>query len=242
MSKLKNESKKKLVIKSVPKNIISLKNVNFSFNNHVLYDNLNINIKKGDFVAILGPNGTGKTTFVKLIAGLIKPTKGKIIVKEKLFYIPQKLDFEESFPITVFELLNLESSNINEISQVLNDLEIDSIKNKKFSSLSGGQKQRVLIAMSLLSKSSVLIFDETTAGMDVKSQINFFKLLKKLNEEKNITIVFVTHDIGTIPKYFKSVICIFDKNVCFDSAKNVFEITHKIFGKEYNQLIHNHIN
>jgi zinc transport system ATP-binding protein len=110
----------------------------------------------------------------------------------------------------------------------------------QFKNLSGGQQQRVMIALSLLSEPDILILDEPTVGIDSNTLDEFYKLLKKINKENGITILFVTHDTGMISNYFDKVVCIEGGKVFIDDAKNTHSIFHKMYGKNFHQLHHGH--
>jgi zinc transport system ATP-binding protein len=223
------------------KPIISVKNLAYSFNktNEVI-ENVSFTIYQKDLVAIIGHNGSGKTTLVKLILGLLKNKIGKIEVKGKLSYIPQKYNQDYNFPGKVKEILDLECCDCSLRDEILVKLDIENLVNKQFKILSGGQQQRVLIALSLLSNPDILILDEPIVGVDSKTQENFYSLLKKLNEERNLTILFITHDTGMISDYFNKIICVGDRKVYFDDAKNIHSLLHSTYGKTFHELHHNH--
>lgn len=223
-------------------NIIKIENLSYSYNGKDnIIENLNINIPKGELIAVVGPNGAGKSTLVKIIAGLLEPSKkAKVKVNGKIGYIPQKFNQDVNFPATVKELLNLECCKCNLRDDVTKSLDVKRLENKQFKELSGGQQQRVFIAVSLLSDPEILILDEPTVGIDTRTQEEFYKLLKKLNEERKITILFVTHDTGMISNYFTKVLCIFNKTACLDDAKNTNKVIQDTYGKNFHELNHHH--
>ena len=225
------------------KTIISVRNLTYSFNDleNVLED-VSFSINKGDLVAIIGSNGTGKSTLVKIISGLLRAKKSSVKVNGKLAYIPQNFNQDFNFPAKVKEILDLECCDCSLRTDVLKSLGISNFENRQFKNLSGGQAQRVIIALSLLSNPDILILDEPTVGVDTKTQEDFYKLLKKLNKEKNLTILFITHDTGIISSYFTKIICIHDKKVFVDDAKNIRSLLHSTYGGSFQELSHKHHN
>ena len=194
--------------------IIEVCNLNFE---NVL-TNISLEIFKADFVAILGPNGGGKTTFVKLLLNILKQNAGEIKfyedLKNKIGYIPQSATTVDTvFPATVDEIiktafsdkrfffgkLSLEEKNY--LDFLMQNFQIIDLKSKLFVELSGGQKQRVLIVRALANKPKLLILDEPDIGLDTVSQTKFIEKLNIINKENKTTIIFVTHHLGIIEKY-----------------------------------------
>ena len=196
------------------KKIIKVCNLNFE---NVL-TNISLEIFEGDFIAILGSNGGGKTTFIKLLLNILKQNSGEIKfyedLKNKIGYVPQNATTVDGvFPATVEEIIKtafvnkrsfFEKSYIEEksyINSLMENFEIINLKSKLFVELSGGQKQRVLIVRALANKPKLLILDEPDIGLDNLSQTKFIENLNKINKENKITIIFVTHHLGIIEKY-----------------------------------------
>ena len=196
------------------KKIIKVCNLNFE---NVL-TNISLEIFEGDFIAILGSNGGGKTTFIKLLLNILKQNSGEIKfyedLKNKIGYVPQNATTVDGvFPATVeeiiktafvnkrsfFEKISIEEKNY--INFLMENFEIINLKSKLFVELSGGQKQRVLIVRALANKPKLLILDEPDIGLDNLSQTKFIENLNKINKENKITIIFVTHHLGIIEKY-----------------------------------------
>ncbi len=194
--------------------IIEVCNLNFE---NVL-TNISLEIFKGDFIAILGPNGGGKTTFVKLLLNILKQNAGEIKfyedLKNKIGYIPQSATTVDTvFPATVDEIIRTAFSNKrfffgklsleekNYLDFLMQNFQIIDLKSKLFVELSGGQKQRVLIVRALANKPKLLILDEPDIGLDTISQTKFIEKLNIINKENKTTIIFVTHHLGIIEKY-----------------------------------------
>jgi zinc transport system ATP-binding protein len=218
--------------------IIEVKNISFSYTNPVL-ENISFTINQGDFVGILGPNGAGKTTFLKLLLGLLKPQKGVITIKGKpstnalahIGYVAQRsIITDDSFPATVYDVVHMgrlgahNSVSHEDIMHALDIVEMREFANEKISQLSGGQQQRALIARALVRKPKILILDEPTVGVDEKRQKSFFTLLKKINEQFGVTLLFVSHDHHGIQK-IASHILVLNKTVqYFGLAKNAGDL------------------
>lgn len=196
------------------KKIIEVSNLNFE---NVL-TNISLEIFEGDFVAILGSNGGGKTTFIKLLLNILKQNSGEIKfyedLKNKIGYVPQSATtVDEVFPASVEEIIKTAFVNKrsflgkisieekNYINSLMENFEIINLKSKLFVELSGGQKQRVLIVRALANNPKLLILDEPDIGLDNSSQTKFIENLNKINKENKTTIIFVTHHLGIIEKY-----------------------------------------
>lgn len=207
--------------------IIKAENIYFKYEDSAkpILEDINFTIFEKEFVSIIGPNGGGKSTIIKIIIGLLKPDSGKINIfgqdpeniKEKIGYVPQYLNFDQLYPITSFDVVMMGRLNSNfftkftnkdyEIAkEALNFVGMAGYENKLISNLSGGQKQRVLIARALAVDSKILILDEPTANLDKEAQSFLYDILQKINKEK--TIILVTHDVGFVPSISTKVLCL----------------------------------
>ena len=225
---------------------LDMEHVSFAYEGNDVFRDVTIHIDEGDFVAVIGPNGSGKTTLIKIALGLLEPQEGKI----RLFktpiddfnawdlvgYIPQKGDFGRNFPGSVNEVLALKGGGLD--PKTLEMLEIEDLGKRRFSELSGGQQQKVLIALALSSKPKLLILDEPTVGVDVKALQNFYMTLKKLNNERGVTILLVTHEVGMIQSYVKSVLCVSRDFSCKGKPEDMEDILKEAYGKSFD--IHHH--
>lgn len=201
---------------------VSIKNVSLRLENSIILENVNLSIKKGDFIGFVGPNGGGKTSLLKLILGLLAPSKGKIKIfgkspKEFFFgYVPQMSSTDRSFPITVLELVLLGSvfkapffggypKDLKEKAEFLLD-KVGLLEKSKqaFGSLSGGETQKALIARALMCDPDILVLDEPTANIDVMAEQSIFDFILEFKKEK--TILMVTHDLDFILKHVKNVV------------------------------------
>jgi zinc transport system ATP-binding protein len=165
-------------------------------------DNINIEIKNGEYISIVGENGCGKSTLLKLILKFLKPTQGSISSEAKrIGYIPQKSDnINSDFPLTVYEMLNsyrrlLKIKDKSVISQTLDLVGLRASASSLIGTLSGGQSQKALVARALMGNPELLILDEPSTGIDRDSQFELYKLIKKLNIERGMTIISVEHNL-----------------------------------------------
>ena len=198
------------------KPIIEVKNLSFSYDKEKVLEDINVSIKKKDFFAIIGPNGGGKSTFLKLLLGILKPDSGSIKVfgddVEKNFlkfgYVPQDTGINKNFPIKVLDVVlqgrlgiskkfwGFSKDDIHICKEALKKVGVLEYQHKRIADLSGGQRQRVFIARALATDAKILILDEPTASIDSKGQISLYTTLKELN--KNKCIITVSHDVNVV--------------------------------------------
>ncbi|DAB29512.1 MAG TPA: ABC transporter [Sulfurimonas sp. UBA12504] len=181
----------------------------------MILEDINLDIDTRDFLAIIGPNGGGKSTLLKLILGILTPTKGNISKIESIGYVPQNTNINTDFPIKVIEVVMMAQGlskrkffgyakeDITQAKEILKEVGMLEYADKKIALLSGGQRQRVMIARALFSKPEILILDEPTSSIDAEGQKQVYELFKKLNEE--MTIIVVSHDISIIMGYASKV-------------------------------------
>ncbi|MGD9077785.1 MAG: ABC transporter ATP-binding protein [Desulfobacterales bacterium] len=206
--------------------IVEIKDVWFAYNGQTVLEDVSLDIQPGDFIAMIGPNGGGKTTLLKLMLGLLKPGKGSIRIlgdttekaSHHIGYVSQDVHINRNFPITSIDVVLMGNLKPNrrwgrssaqdrrEALDALERMEIKEFAESKIGELSGGQRQRVFIARALVTKPKVLLLDEPTASIDAKGQAEFYRLLKELNQD--ITILVVSHDLVAISTYVKSVACV----------------------------------
>ncbi len=233
-----------------PEAVIELYNVSFSFGKALVLKDVTLTIPKGDFVAIIGPNGGGKTTLVKIILGLLSPQKGTVRLLGKpptlscryAGYMPQYATGDRDFPIRVIEVVMLglvgtgshgpfwSKSEREKAERALDMVGMLALSQKKIGGLSGGQLQRTLLARALVSEPEILFLDEPMANIDIGGQTILFDLLAELNEK--MTIVFVTHDVGLLSRHVKSVICVNQRVFFHPAAEITPEMAHILMGEE----------
>ena len=211
-------------------NVIDINNLSFAYEKEQILEDVNLHVKEKEFLAIIGPNGGGKSTLLKLLLGINKPKKGEILIFDKkpskslsnIGYVPQNTNINTDFPIKVIEVVTMGhiGDRKKEKSCALHSLEqvgMQDFANNKIGSLSGGQRQRVMIARALCAHPKILLLDEPTSSIDIKGQKEVYNLLKELN--KSITIVVVSHDISVILEYASSVLHVNKKTAFHDVSK-----------------------
>jgi len=185
-------------------------------------DDVSFTVNQGDFLGIIGPNGAGKSTLFAAMLGLNTKYKGTIkffgtdIRKSKNYlkeigYVPQKPIFEKNFPATVNDVVKMglqKESDENKIDEILQQLWIHELSERRIGELSGGQQQRVFIAKALVNNPKVLILDEPVTGIDQQSIDLFYSILKELNSKQNITIIWSSHDLDAVNKLANHVACL----------------------------------
>jgi zinc transport system ATP-binding protein len=206
--------------------ILELSHINFMYNHVPILEDIVLRVNHSDFLGIIGPNGGGKTTLLKIILGLLKPTSGKITVfgtdphegRRSIGYVPQAFHFYSDFPITVFEVIlmgrlrekrlteHYTTEDKNIVQNALHRVEMFADKEKHINNLSGGQLQRVMIARALASEPKLLILDEPLSSIDSRWQASFYELLNQLKQ--SMAILLVTHDIGALATYVDQVACL----------------------------------
>lgn len=206
-------------------NAILIENLFFSYEEELILEDICLSIESGEFIGIIGPNGGGKTTLLKLLMGIFKPSKGNIQIfgtsprqaRTRIGYVPQIMRFDRQFPISVIELVlsgrlskaswwgSYSKMDKQKAIHALERVGLAEFKERPFSSLSGGQAQRALIARALATEPDLLLLDEPTASVDIEAETTIHHILKQLSG--NITILMVTHDLKAILSQVKRVYC-----------------------------------
>ncbi len=237
-------------------NILSVHNLEVKFNNHKVLDNISFDVARDSTLAIIGPNGAGKSTLFKAILGLV-PYTGEITWAKdiRIGYVPQKLYVGKDIPLTVREFLSFKDKNRLHISEALASVGLGSERQEthrgsrllktKMGSLSGGELQRVLIAFALLGDPQVLLFDEPTSGIDISGEETIYSLINRLQADKDLTIIFISHELEIVYKYAANVLCLNKEKVCFGPPKDAIdkESLQAMYGDEIHfYKHHNHNN
>lgn len=211
--------------------ILSVKELGVRFDNDAILKSISFDVQAGDVLAIVGPNGAGKSVLFRSLLGLI-PYSGEINWREdaKVSYVPQKFQVDKDFPLTVKEFLEFKSKSRKAIMAALHSVGITDehhithhILNQRLGWLSGGQTQRILIAWALLDEPDVLLFDEPTSGIDVGGEETIYNLIKKLHDEKHITILIISHDLNVVYKYATSVLCLNKDMICYGAPADALD-------------------
>ncbi len=242
--------------------VVSLEDVWVQFNGSIILESIDLKVHSEEIVSIVGPNGAGKTTLLRVITGLVRPNKGKILVLGKsplkiqksglIGYIPQKSNLDRRFPLNVYDVVamarwarkspfqRLDSDDKEIVRKALGQVGMDSTIDEHYGRLSEGQKQRVLIARALAGKPKLLIMDEPSTGLDMVAQDTFYKLLKCIRDEEKISIIMVSHDVGTVSGVVDRIACLNRKIHFHGEPKNGIpaEAVRRVFGQNVSFLVH----
>ncbi|ULT55680.1 metal ABC transporter ATP-binding protein [Neobacillus drentensis] len=246
---------------------IEIKDLFYRYEKESVLEDITITVPDGSFLAIVGPNGSGKSTLLKLILGLLKLQRGDIFLFgqeiskfkdwQKIGYVSQKANsFNTGFPATVFEVVSsgltkklglftfFKKEHRQRVMEALDAVGMKAFSHRNVGELSGGQQQRVFIARALVSEPKLLILDEPTVGVDAENVHSFYEMLGDLNTSRGITLLLVTHDIGTISDKVTHVACL-NKHLHFHGNTEEFEQVSrnglsKVYGHDVHVLAHNH--
>jgi zinc transport system ATP-binding protein len=245
--------------------LIQLKDVSFTRNHEPILNRISLKVETGDYVGVIGPNGGGKTTLLRIMLGLLEPEAGEV----KLFgqapadfgdwwkvgYVPQKAtSFETRFPVTVEEVVSLGRvskrrtgrrlgpDDHQAVQQALEQVGMAEHRRRLITELSGGQQQRVFIAKALASGPKVLLLDEPAVGIDVKAQDQFYQLLSSLNKDTGLTIVMVSHDIDVVVNEVTKIACINETLIYHGSPTDFMKDDYmtQLYGKARKFILHGH--
>ena len=241
---------------------LSVENLCVKVDDRHLIENITFAVDEGSIVAIIGPNGAGKTTLIKTILGLMPYAQGTV----KLFgrslkrvnshtvvgYVPQRLDFDRTFPLTVSELIGFTvppiyafpffgnkegKKHINELLKIVGAQELS---DRSIGSLSGGELQRVMIAKAIVNDPKILFLDEPASGVDIEGQERFYDLVKRLNREKGLTVIMISHDLNIVYRFADNVICMNRKLICTGKPQEALtdEVIKSMYGEMMGAYIH----
>lgn len=217
--------------------IFECKDVTLGYENKVVAKNLNFKIDQGDYLCVVGENGTGKSTLIKTLLGLIKPLNGEVIANVQgknhkgVGYLPQQTQAQKDFPVSVWEVVLSGVLNNDhrcpfynkkdkaEAEKNMEKLNILDLKKRCYRELSGGQQQRVLLARALCATDSVLILDEPVTGLDPAASMEFYETIKDLNKKENVTIIMVSHDIKNALNYATHILHLEQENDFFGTVE-----------------------
>ena len=217
--------------------IFECKDVTLGYENKVVAKNLNFKIDQGDYLCVVGENGTGKSTLIKTLLGLIKPLNGEVIANVQgknhkgVGYLPQQTQAQKDFPASAWEVVLSGVLNNDhrcpfynkkdkaEAEKNMEKLNILDLKKRCYRELSGGQQQRVLLARALCATDSVLILDEPVTGLDPAASMEFYETIKDLNKKENVTIIMVSHDIKNALNYATHILHLEQENDFFGTVE-----------------------
>ncbi len=222
-------------------NLIECKNVSFSYDGKPALEDVNFYVKTGDYLCVIGENGSGKSTLVKGLLKLKVPLSGEIIYNEikssEIGYLPQQSNISDDFPASVFEVVL--SGRLNSLGKKLfysikdkdvaiekmEILGITDLKDRSYNELSGGQKQRVLLARALCATKKILLLDEPVSGLDPHITADLYNTVYELNQNYNITVIMVSHDISSALKYASKILHLEHKQVFFGEKEDYLKTT-----------------
>ena len=235
---------------------IQIDNLSFSYGPVPVLENAQLSLGEKEFVSIVGPNGGGKTTLLKIILGLLEPQSGSVSVFGKvptfgrkwIGYLPQYASLDSKFPVTALDVVLMgrlgKTRNLGFYTKtdraaahaMLARVGLNKFYNRPMNALSGGQKQRVLIARALVSEPKLLLLDEPTSSLDDHVEQELFDLLQELNKE--LTIVVVSHDVAYVSRYVKKVICV-NRAVHTHPVSEIDEnLIHDMYGEHVHAVRH----
>jgi len=233
--------------------LIEIENLNAGYDDKLVLKDVSLIISKGDFLGIIGPNGGGKTTLLKLILGLLKPKSGEIRycqsdLKDKIGYMPQTNYIDKQFPILVKETIAsglISEKNLSKqetkvkVEETISQMGLEEIKNKPIGEISGGQLQRTLLARAIINQPELLILDEPNSYVDKRFEMYFYELLQEIN--KKTSIVLVSHDIGTVISTVKNIACV-NETLHYHAGTNVdYHWLEKHFACPFDLIGHGNI-
>jgi zinc transport system ATP-binding protein len=228
--------------------IVRLQNIRVSYGDVPALEDVTLSIFQHDFLGIIGPNGGGKSTLLKVLLGLVKPDSGDIRIfgkspeqaRSRIGYVSQRPSFDRDFPASVRDVVMMgryvraglgrrySREDMNAAERALGRVGMQGYDNKQIGNLSGGQQQRVFLARALVAEPELLLLDEPTASIDPTMQTEFYELLDEL--KKSLTIVMVSHDIGAVSVYVDKIACL-NRQLYYHGSKEiapeVLETTYK---------------
>ena len=234
--------------------ILKVENLNVQLDEHQVLKNLNFSVNRGDVLAIVGPNGAGKSVLFRALLGLISYSGNiKWAQNIKVSYVPQKFNIDKEIPLSVAEFLKFKTKSDEDTLKILkavglSDKEHDDfhlkehVLKQRVGWLSGGQLQRVLIAWAMLDNPDVLLFDEPTSGIDIGGEETIYNLLKKINQEHQMTILLISHELNIVYKYATNVLCLNKEMICYGMPNQVLDPSSlaKLYGNEASFYKHEH--
>lgn len=253
MSKDSHQNETSLAVGS---EIIQVRNLWVNYEQDSVLQGINLSVYHQDYIGIIGPNGGGKSTFFKVLLGLISPQKGEVKILGKsvkqgrkyIGYVPQIMQFDAAFPIKVGDVVRMGRLGKGRllrrlgkrdeaiVERALNQVGLFDLRDRALSELSGGQRQRAYIARALATEPKILLLDEPTANLDQDVSTTLYELLHQLNEF--VTILMISHDISAVSSYVKTVGCLNRKLHYHNSNQITSEMLQQTYGNTIQPLVH----
>lgn len=239
--------------------VISFTNVTFAYNGEPAIIDADLTVETNEMVALVGPNGGGKTTILRLILGLLRPQRGDVRVlgatprraRRYVGYVPQHVRHDPQFPVNVMDVVLMgragnrwggrySRADRRAVFEALGDVDMEGRASRSFANLSGGERQRVLIARALASSPTLLLLDEPTSHVDTAAEQKLYDLLEHLNER--LTIVLVSHDIGVVSKLVSKVVCVNHHVMTHSTGELTGEVIQELYDTDVAMVVHDHHN
>ena len=247
-----------------PATCIEVRDVSFGYAGNPILQDITFDVREGEYLGIIGPNGGGKTTLFKVMLGLLKPQTGEVRIygeplesfrkKHVIGYVPQRSLSDYYFPATVEEVVRsgrtarlgllkrFTKEDAGAIERVMEVTDVAALRKRLIGQLSGGERQRVFIARALASDPKILILDEPDVGVDVSAQEKFYSFLEDLNTGSGLTILLISHDIDVVAHQARSILCLNRRLVCHGAPKDFIteDYMQKLYGKKVRFILHGH--
>jgi zinc transport system ATP-binding protein len=218
--------------------VIRFEDVWVQYDGHLVLENIDLTVRELDFMGIIGPNGGGKTTLLKVLLGLVSPAHGRVTVlgrtpseaRRFVGYVPQHVEFDDEFPISVWNVTMMgrlshrgllkpyTEEDRRAAEAALRQVDMLDLKDRQIGRLSGGERQRVYVARALASDPEILLLDEPTASVDTRVVGSIYEVLEELN--RRVTIILVSHDIGVVSSYVKTIGCL-NRSLIYHESKEI---------------------
>jgi zinc transport system ATP-binding protein len=211
---------------ATPQEVIDVHDLSAGYDEDPVLEDINLSVRERDFIGLIGPNGGGKTTLLKVFLGLLEPTKGQVRIlgqppregRRHIGYVPQSVELDRAFPISVWDVARMgrlgrrgllhryTEQDDDAVAKALHSVDMLTHRHSRIAELSGGQRQRVYIARALATEPRVLLLDEPMANIDPQVSTSIYELLRQLND--HVTIIMISHDVGAISTYVKTIGCL----------------------------------